>query len=110
MAEEQDLRQRLSTVLDSIDDQTLAKVAEGIFSLEKLTTAQCPECGHRAKVLVPDYRGFAAGLAALADQGKGRAAIATPPPPKEASKEELMAAISEVMAEMSTKDLARLGR
>ena len=105
-----DLRQRLSTVLDSIGDDTLQEVVGGILSLEKLTKAKCPSCGAVSNVLVPDYRGFAAGLAALTDQGKGKAATAVPPAPKEASKEELMAAISEAMAEMSTADLARLAR
>ena len=109
-AEETDLRQRLSTVLDSIGDDTLRTVVEGIVSLERLTTAECPHCHERARVLVPDYRGFAQGLSALTDQGKGKAATAVPPAPKEASKEELMAAISEAMASMSTTDLVRVAR
>ncbi len=110
MADEQDLRQRLSTVLDSIGDDTLQEVVAGIFSLEKLTVAHCENCGKTSKVLVPDYRGFAAGLAALADQGKGKAATAIPAAPKEASREELMDAIGEVLSEMTQADLARIAR
>ncbi len=105
-----DLRQRLSTVLDSIGDDTLQEVVAGIFGLEKLTKADCPHCGKSANVLVPDYRGFAAGLAALTDQGKGKAATAVPVAPKEASKEELMEAIGEVLSEMTQADLARIAR
>jgi len=59
---------------------------------------------------VPDYRGITAALATLADQGKGKAAVAAPPPAKEASKEELMEAVREVLEEMKMEDLARIAR
>lgn len=110
MTDEQDLRHRLSSVLDGISDDTLREVVGGIFSLEKLTTAQCPNCGKKAKVLTPDFRGFAAGLAALADQGKGKAAVAAPPPPREASQEELQEAIRRELEGLSDARLSEVAR
>lgn len=107
-AEDNDLRQRLSSVLDGISDDFLNEVAGGIFTLDKLTTADCPHCGKSAKVRVPDYRGITAALATLADQGKGKAATAAPPAPKEASKEELEEAIRGVISGMTQGELARL--
>jgi hypothetical protein len=107
-AEEQDLRQRLSSALDGLSDEFIAEVTGGIFSMERVTTADCPHCGKAAKVRVPDYRGITAALATLADQGKGKAATAAPPAPKEASQEELMEAIRLVQAEMTDGELARL--
>lgn len=111
MADEQDLRHRLSSVLDNIGDDTLRAVVEGIFSLDKLTTAdfECPECGKNgvAKVRTPDYRGFTMGLAALADQGKGKPSTAAPHAP-EMSEADLYQAAREVLRDLSVSELARL--
>ncbi len=109
-AEEQDFRQKLAGRLDGVSEEFIDEFTVGILSMERLTTADCPHCGKAAKVRVPDYRGITAALATLADQGKGKAATATPPPPKEASKEELMEAIREVQSSMTQGDLARLAR
>jgi hypothetical protein len=109
-AEDQDLRQRLGSVLDGISDEFLQDVAGGIFTLDKLTKADCPHCHQSANVRVPDYRGITTALATLADQGKGKAATAIPAPPKEASKEELLEVIREEMAALGVGDLARLSR
>lgn len=101
MAEDSDLRQRLSAALDGLSDEFIEEVTNGIFSMERVTTADCPHCGKAAKVRVPDYRGITAALATLADQGKGKAATAVPAAPKEASKEELMETIHAVIGEMT---------
>ena len=109
-AEEQDLRQRLSSALDGLSDEFIAEVTNGIFSMERVTQADCPHCGKTAKVRVPDYRGITAALATLADQGKGKAATATPPPPKEASEDDLREAIRKELASLGVQELARISR
>jgi hypothetical protein len=108
--QDQDLRQRLGSVLDGISDEFLQDVAGGIFTLDKLTKADCPHCGESANVRVPDYRGITAALATLADQGKGKAATALPAAPKEASEEELRAAVRAELALLGVGELARLAR
>ena len=108
MADDQDLRSRLNTVLDGIDDAFLNEVAGGIFTLDKLTTADCPHCGESAKVRVPDYRGITTALATLADQGKGKPGTTAPAPPVEASEEDLREAIRRELSELGVGELARI--
>lgn len=110
MSEAPDFRERLAGSLDGIDDSFLTWLREEVFTIEKLTTADCPHCGKSARVRTPDVRSITAALATLADQGKGKAATASPPAPKEASEEDLREAVRKELGELGVGELARLAR
>ena len=84
-----DFRETVSAALDALAEDDLKELLTGIFSVERLTTAVCPECGERVNLRSPDYKGYASALAQLDGIGKGRPR--DPAPPGEIDDSELEA-------------------
>lgn len=93
------IRERISTLLNDIQDETLKELIDGSLDAEKLKWAYCKKCHSKVQVDYPDLDKRTKMLAALMDQSFGK--------PAETKKVEGTVTLKAV-SEMSDAELAIL--
>jgi hypothetical protein len=69
-----DLRSRLGSLLDNLEDEDIKEIVEESLSATRLKWSYCPNCRKKVEADFPDLDKRAKFLATLLDQAKGKPA------------------------------------